>query len=133
MFGFSFVSEQDYEQAINFYTKAIEVNPNNAIYFGNRSMAYLRTECFGAALRDATKAIAADRDYVKGYYRRAEAYMSLGKFKLALSDYQAVSIHNIIEMNIHVPSHLSLLLFSFLSYFRLHLCVQMMLKLKEKQ
>ncbi|XP_034238225.1 serine/threonine-protein phosphatase 5-like isoform X1 [Thrips palmi] len=86
-----FFKKQDYEQAINLYTKAIELNSNNAIYYGNRSMAYLRTECFGAALRDATKAIAADRDYVKGYYRRAEAYMSLGKFKLALSDYQAVA------------------------------------------
>lgn len=85
-----FVSEQDYEEAINLYSKAIELNPNVAIYYGNRSMAYLRTECFGAALCDATKAIALDRNYVKGYYRRAEAYMSLGKFKLALNDYQSV-------------------------------------------
>lgn len=54
-------------------------------------MAYLRTECFGAALSDATKAISADKNYLKGYYRRAEAYMSLGKFKQALSDYQTVA------------------------------------------
>ncbi|KAK3916929.1 Serine/threonine-protein phosphatase 5 [Frankliniella fusca] len=83
--------EQSYGEAIDLYTKAIELNPNNAIYYGNRSMAYLRTECFGAALKDATKAISVDQGYVKGYYRRAEAYMSLGKFKLALSDYQAVA------------------------------------------
>ncbi|KAE8751127.1 hypothetical protein FOCC_FOCC002211 [Frankliniella occidentalis] len=83
--------KQAYGEAIDLYTKAIELNPCNAIYYGNRSMAYLRTECFGAALKDATKAIAVDQGYVKGYYRRAESYMSLGKFKLALNDYQAVA------------------------------------------
>jgi len=31
-----------------------------------------------------------DKNYVKGYYRRAAAYMSLGKFKLALMDYKTV-------------------------------------------
>ncbi|XP_026272352.1 serine/threonine-protein phosphatase 5 [Frankliniella occidentalis] len=86
-----FFKKQAYGEAIDLYTKAIELNPCNAIYYGNRSMAYLRTECFGAALKDATKAIAVDQGYVKGYYRRAESYMSLGKFKLALNDYQAVA------------------------------------------
>lgn len=61
-----------------------------AVYYGNRSIAYLRTECFGYALTDASKAIELDRNYVKGYYRRAAAYMSLGKFKLALTDYKTV-------------------------------------------
>ena len=32
-----------------------------------------------------------DKTYVKGYYRRAAAYMTLGKFKLALKDFEAVS------------------------------------------
>ena len=73
------------------YTKAIEANPTIAIYYGNRSFAYLRTECFGYALEDASKAIELDKTYIKGYYRRASAYMSLGKFKLALKDYEAVS------------------------------------------
>jgi len=79
-------------------------------------MGYLRTECFGAALRDATKAIAVDRDYVKGYYRRAEAYMSLGKFKLALNDYQAVRTPTIMSKYVHsVPSHFSNLCFLLIS------------------
>lgn len=81
-----------YDQAIEHYSKAIELNPNVAIYYGNRSLAYLKTECFGYALSDATKAIEVDKNYVKGYYRRAAAYMSLGKFKQALRDLEAVSI-----------------------------------------
>lgn len=83
-------SEQEYEKAIALYTKAIELNPTVAVYYGNRSIAYLRTEYFGCALTDASKAIELDKNYVKGYYRRAAAYMSLGKFKLALADFKTV-------------------------------------------
>ncbi|KAK4300299.1 hypothetical protein Pmani_027485 [Petrolisthes manimaculis] len=83
--------KQQYERAIELYTAAIELDDNTAIYYGNRSLAYLRTECFGYALEDASKALELDKSYVKGYYRRASAYMSLGKFKLALKDYETVS------------------------------------------
>lgn len=73
------------------YTKAIEANPNVAIYYANRSFANLKTECFGYALADASKAIELDNTYVKGYYRRAASYLSLGKFKEALKDYEYVT------------------------------------------
>ncbi|XP_012246881.1 serine/threonine-protein phosphatase 5 [Bombus vosnesenskii] len=86
-----YFKNQDYDKAIEFYTKAIEVNPTVAVYYGNRSFAYLKTECFGYALTDASKAIDLDKNYVKGYYRRAAAHMSLGKFKLALKDYKTVT------------------------------------------
>lgn len=87
-----FFLEQDYDTAIDLYTKAIEVNPNVAVYYSNRSFAYLKTECFGYALSDASKAIELDKSYLKGFYRRATAYMSLGKFKEALKDYEYVSL-----------------------------------------
>ncbi|KAB0398599.1 hypothetical protein E2I00_009953, partial [Balaenoptera physalus] len=35
---------KDYENAIKFYSQAIELSPSNAIYYGNRSLAYLRTD-----------------------------------------------------------------------------------------
>jgi len=41
-------------------------------------------------LKDADRAIELDRSYIKGYYRRAAANMALGKFKLALRDYEIV-------------------------------------------
>lgn len=85
-----YVAEQDYPTAIDLYTKAIDTLPS-AVYYANRSISYLRTECFGYALSDASKAIELDKSYVKGYYRRAAAYMSLGKFKQALKDFETVS------------------------------------------
>ncbi|XP_057657119.1 serine/threonine-protein phosphatase 5 [Diorhabda carinulata] len=83
--------KQDFNNAIELYTKAIEKNPTVAVYYANRSIAYLKTECFGYALTDASKAIELDKSYVKGYYRRAAAHMSLGKFKEALKDYEYVT------------------------------------------
>lgn len=73
------------------YSKAIEKNPNSAVYFANRSISNLRLENFGYALTDASMAIDRDRSYTKAYYRRAAAYMSLGKYKLALKDFEYVS------------------------------------------
>ncbi|CAH0746971.1 unnamed protein product [Bemisia tabaci] len=83
--------KQDFNGAIELYTKAIETNPCSAIYYANRSIANLKLENFGYALNDASKAIEVDRNYIKGYYRRAAAYMSLGKYKQALSDLATVT------------------------------------------
>ncbi|CAI8006991.1 Serine/threonine-protein phosphatase 5 [Geodia barretti] len=47
-------------------------------------------ESYGYALSDATTALDIDRTYIKGYYRRASANMALGKFKKALTDFEAV-------------------------------------------
>lgn len=85
-----FPPDKDYENAIKYYSEALELNPSNAIYYSNRSLAYLRTECYGYALADATKALEIDKNYIKGYYRRATSNMALGKFKAALKDYETV-------------------------------------------
>lgn len=39
--------EKDYDKAIELYSKAIELDPGNAVYYANRSLANLRTESFG--------------------------------------------------------------------------------------
>ncbi|CAG9860015.1 unnamed protein product [Phyllotreta striolata] len=86
-----YFKKQDFNNAIDLYTKAIEANPDVAVYYANRSFAYLKTECFGYALADASRSVELDKAYVKGYYRRAAALMSLGKFKEALKDFEYVT------------------------------------------
>ncbi|KAI1285321.1 Serine/threonine-protein phosphatase 5 [Halotydeus destructor] len=81
---------QEFSPAIDFYSEAIDLNPNCATYYGNRSITYLKMECFGYALADATKALELDKNYIKGYYRRAAAKMAMGKFKEALKDFETV-------------------------------------------
>ncbi|VDM49038.1 unnamed protein product [Toxocara canis] len=85
-----FFNDQAYDVAIDLYTKAIELDRSVAVLYGNRSAAYLKKELYGSALEDAAAALRIDPNYIKGYYRRATANMALGKFKLALRDYDAV-------------------------------------------
>ncbi|RDD38500.1 Serine/threonine-protein phosphatase 5 [Trichoplax sp. H2] len=83
--------KQYYEDAIRLYTKSIELNPTVPAYWSNRSFSFIKTECFGYALADASKCIELDRTFIKGYYRRASANMALGNFKMALKDYEFVT------------------------------------------
>lgn len=85
------ITEKEYDKAIEMYTKAIDLEPENAVYYANRSLAHLRQESFGSALEDGILAVKSDPTYLKGYYRRAAAQMSLGKFKKALSDFEFVA------------------------------------------
>ncbi|XP_026494359.1 serine/threonine-protein phosphatase 5 [Vanessa tameamea] len=85
-----YFKRQNYNRAIELYTQAIEKNPTSAVYFANRSISNLRLENFGYALNDASKAIEIDKLYTKAYYRRAAAYMALGKYKFALKDFEYV-------------------------------------------
>lgn len=79
-----------YAEAIENYTRGLEVNPNSAILYANRSAAQLKLENYGLAEQDATKAIESDPNYIKGYYRRGSAHFSMGKFKDAINDLKTV-------------------------------------------
>uniref|UniRef100_A0A7E4VQ37 protein-serine/threonine phosphatase n=1 Tax=Panagrellus redivivus TaxID=6233 RepID=A0A7E4VQ37_PANRE len=85
-----FFKDEKYDVAIDLYTKAIDLDPMQPTYYGNRSIASLRKELFGSALADADQAIKLDPAYIKAYFRRASANMALGRFKLALKDYDTV-------------------------------------------
>ncbi|GAV77161.1 LOW QUALITY PROTEIN: Metallophos domain-containing protein/TPR_1 domain-containing protein/PPP5 domain-containing protein/TPR_11 domain-containing protein [Cephalotus follicularis] len=80
-----------YAQAIDLYTKAIELNSQNAVYWANRAFAHTKLEEYGSAIQDASKAVEVDPKYSKAwYYRRGAAYLAMGKFKEALKDFQQV-------------------------------------------
>ena len=61
--------QEKFSAAEELYSKAIDINPNNAVYFANRSITHLKQESFGYALADASKAIELDSTYTKAYYR----------------------------------------------------------------
>lgn len=79
-----------YLPAIEVYTRAIELTPNNAVLYSNRAFAHIKTEAFGSALIDAQKSIDLDKKYIKGYYRMATAKLALGKHKEALNYFRQV-------------------------------------------
>ena len=77
-----------YPLAIEEYTKAIELDPTNHVYYGNRAFAHIKIENFGSAILDANTATELNPKYVKAYYRRADANLALGKVKQSLVDFR---------------------------------------------
>lgn len=49
------------------------------------------SELLGIALSDAKKALELEPRYIKGFYRKATCNLALGKYKLALKDYEYVN------------------------------------------
>ena len=63
--GVSSTSAKRYEEAIEHYTLALDLDPTVAVYYGNRSFAHLKMESYGFALMDASTALELDRTYIK--------------------------------------------------------------------
>jgi len=55
----------DWPTAIDLYSQAIELNGKEPTFWSNRAQAYLKTEAYGFAVRDATKAIELKPSFVK--------------------------------------------------------------------
>lgn len=79
-----------YAEAIECYSRAIELAPNNAVLYGNRAFAYIKLikssetpkearQAFRPkAIEDAHKATTLDEGWAKGWIRMAEAMMLAG-------------------------------------------------------
>ncbi|KAF3935689.1 hypothetical protein ABW19_dt0207594 [Dactylella cylindrospora] len=83
-------AKKDWNEAISLYSKAIELDATDPAFFSNRAQAYIKTEAYGYAVADATKAIELNPGFVKAYYRRAIANTAILKPKEALKDFKEV-------------------------------------------
>ncbi|XP_065886620.1 dnaJ homolog subfamily C member 7-like [Dysidea avara] len=81
---------KDYDKAKQFYTQAIEHNPNCAVYYGNRAMALICLEDYPNALEDSRTAVKLDEKFVKGYLRAGTCHLALGDPQPALNAYAKV-------------------------------------------
>ncbi|KAJ3407550.1 hypothetical protein CcCBS67573_g00680 [Chytriomyces confervae] len=82
--------ETKYAEAIEFYTKAIEVSSKEAVFYANRAACHANLQNHEATVKDCDAALAIDPRYIKAIYRRAQAYSSMKKLDLALNDYTAI-------------------------------------------
>ena len=80
----------DWPAAIDFYTKAIDLNDQEASFYSNRAQANIKLETYGYAIADATKAIELNPDFAKAYYRRAVANTAILRHGDAIHDWKIV-------------------------------------------
>ncbi|XP_036320101.1 hsc70-interacting protein 1-like [Rhagoletis pomonella] len=79
-------SEQKFEEAIDLYTKAIELNPGNALFHAKRGQAFLKLKKPNACIRDCDKALELNCDSAAAYKFRGRAHRLLGNWEKAAKD-----------------------------------------------
>lgn len=82
-------SAKDYETAVKEFTAAIGHNPNDHVFYSNRSGSYANLGKYEEALADAEKCISVKPDWAKGYSRKGLAALALKKFPDAKEAYSA--------------------------------------------
>jgi tetratricopeptide (TPR) repeat protein len=69
-------AEARYHEAIELYTKAIDLRPGSAVYLSNRAAAHIKVEEHGSAMEDAGRAIKLDPKYIKVRAARLSALLA---------------------------------------------------------
>jgi len=74
-------SNRNYAEAIKLYSKAIELDGTNAVYYSNRAAAYGGQANWSKSLEDGEQCIKLKKDWAKGYFRKGNALIELGKLE----------------------------------------------------
>ena len=80
-----------YVEALQKYSQAIELCPENPAYYGNRAACHMMLSQYNKALDDAKTAVGLDANFVKGYVRIAKCCIALGETSSA----KQVGLHTV--------------------------------------
>lgn len=80
--------EKNWTEAKNCFSKAIELNPDNEIFYSNRSAAELYLRSYEGALKDAEKAISLKPEWSRAYQRKGAVLLQTGKYAEAIETLQ---------------------------------------------
>jgi stress-induced-phosphoprotein 1 len=85
--GNGFLQAGKFAEAIEAYSKAIELNPSDHVFYSNRSAAYLSKGDAENALADGAKCIEISPNWAKGYSRKGAALHALKQYDDAVETY----------------------------------------------
>jgi tetratricopeptide (TPR) repeat protein len=74
----------DYNKAINYYNKAIEIDQADPSYFSNRAICYYNLNRFEDCIMDCDHALRINSNLAKVYKKKAQACSSLLRFDEAV-------------------------------------------------
>lgn len=76
---------QEFRDAVVFYTRALNHTPDSEKLLSNRSAAYMKIRKFQLALDDANKAVEINPDWPKAYFRQGMALRAMRRYDMAIS------------------------------------------------
>ncbi|KAI8918396.1 hypothetical protein DFJ77DRAFT_455402 [Powellomyces hirtus] len=74
-----YYKKENYREAVNLYSHAIEIMPTSGVYYANRAAALLMLRQYNDAVNDCKAAIELDGESTKIYIRASKAYVHMGK------------------------------------------------------
>ena len=86
--GNELMTKGQHKSAIGYYTKAIELDPANGIYYCNRAAAYTHLNQYKEAVRDCEKSTQLKPDYSKAFSRLGTAHFYQQSFPAAVEAFQ---------------------------------------------
>lgn len=75
--------DDDFDLAVDLYSQAIDLDPNDANLFADRAQAYIKLNAFTEAVSDANKAIQLTPSLSKAYLRKGFACIKLEEYHTA--------------------------------------------------
>jgi len=87
--GLAFYDLRRYRQAVQDYTRAIELNAGHEKAYNNRGNAYYEIAEYQLALSDLNRSLQLKPDYSKAHLNRGLVYYQLDKNDMACVDFQA--------------------------------------------
>lgn len=88
--GFLAELRGDYKSAIEYFSKAIESNPQDAISYHQRGLCYYYLNDYENAIKDFDKTISIDPNHTDAYGNRSLVKMEFKDYKGALEDIEKV-------------------------------------------
>nr|XP_033796956.1 uncharacterized protein LOC117359008 isoform X2 [Geotrypetes seraphini] len=88
--GIELVERGKYSQAVELFSEAIKLDPEDHRYFGNRSYCYEQLKHYKEALLDAETAIRLSTNWPKGYFRKGRALLGIKKYIEAEAAFEMV-------------------------------------------
>ena len=82
------MARKEYAAAVDYYTQALALSPDNKVYLSNRAAAYSQSGQHAQAAADALKAVEIDPGYAKAWSRLGHARYALGDAKGSMDAYE---------------------------------------------
>jgi tetratricopeptide (TPR) repeat protein len=80
--GNEYFKKKEYQKAVESYTKAINLNPMDPSYYGNRAASYLGMKKYNKCIDDCNETLNIDPNFGKALMRKGRAYFCLGDLKV---------------------------------------------------
>ncbi|EGR34072.1 tpr domain conserved [Ichthyophthirius multifiliis] len=84
------LKSKDFKEAIEYYTKSLQYDPQLSASYSNRALVYLKLKEYQKCITDCNKAIQINPEYTKAYHRRGKAKFAQDKILEAYQDFKFI-------------------------------------------